>query len=334
MTKRRLPWILVLSGFAPQALAQPAPAPAAPRAPVTAAAPQPAAAGAPPSEPNLPNIDDPMLVPAPPAQHVLRTWRESLTLVRQNSSTLRTSAARTAEAEGLARQALAGALPTLTGNAALTHHLLRGEGITSFSPLETGSIPDPATTWNAGLNLRVPVFAPKVWYDHGTAKDSIEATRLSSKELERQVLASVANSIVSVVTAERLAEVSRVSLKSALSTLDLNKRREALGASSALDVLRAEQEVQLARGQVVSSDEGLLRAREALGLALGTSESWSVTPDIKIDQLADDAKTSCRAQTNVADRPDVRAQAANVAIAERRVKGVDWSFWPTVDATS
>jgi outer membrane protein TolC len=146
--------------------------------------------------------------------------------------------------------------------------LLRGEGITSFSPLETGSIPIRPPPGTRAELARAGVRA-KAWYDHGTAKDSIEATRLNSKELERQVLASVANSIVSVVTAERLAEVSRVSLKSALSTLDLNKRREALGASSALDVLRAEQEVQLARGQVVSADEGLLRAREALGLALG-----------------------------------------------------------------
>jgi outer membrane protein TolC len=195
-------------------------------------------------------------------------------------------------------------------------------------------IPDPATNWTAGVGLRVPVFAPKTWHDHGTAKDAVELAKLDTKELERQVLGSIANSIVSVVTAERLAEVSRVSLRSALSTLDLNKRRAALGASSMLDVLRVEQEVQLARAQVVAADESLMRAREALGLALGSSDNYGVTPDIRLDQLAADARGSCRREANVASRPDVRAATANVELAARRTKGVDWGFWPTVDAVS
>ncbi len=275
-----------------------------------------------------------MLAPPPPADRVLASWKDGLTLVRQNSTSLRTTAARIAESEAIARQALAPALPTLTANAGITRHLIRGEGIVSFSPLRTGDIPDPATAWSASLNLRVPVFAPKAWYDHTTAKVAVENVRLNGVEIERQVLGSVANAIVTVVTAERLAEVSRVSLRSALSTLDLNKRRAALGASSALDVLRVEQEVELARAQVVSADETLLRSREALGLALGTNQSYGVTPDVKLDQLAADARASCKVQPSTAERPDVRAATSGVELAQRRVKSVDWSYWPTVDAVS
>ncbi len=277
-----------------------------------------------------------MLAPPPPPMRTLRSWQEGLALVRQNSTTLRTSAARVMQAEAQARQALSGALPTLTGTANVTHHLLKGTGARfDSSGLQTDvTIPDPATNWNAGLGLRVPVFAPRAWYDHGTAKDAVDLAKLDTKELERQVLGSVANSIVSVVTAERLAEVSRVSLGSALSTLDLNKRRAALGASSALDVLRVEQEVQLARAQVISADESLMRAREALGFALGSSDNYGVTPDIRLDQLAADARGSCRQDANVAARPDVRAATANVELARRRTKGITWDYWPTVDAVS
>jgi outer membrane protein TolC len=321
--------MLTFSSFVPAALAQPAPAQPPPAPPAAAAAPA-------TTTPALPSIDDPMLAEPPPPQRTLRSWKEGLSLVRQNATSLRTSAARVAQSEALARQALAGALPTLTGTAGINHHLLRGERTVEFTDGTTESSPAPKhpTTWNAGLDLRVPVFAPSVWYEHGTAKRQVDVTKLSTKELERQELAGVANSIVSVVTAERLAEVSRVSLKSALSTLDLNKRRAALGASSALDVLRVEQEVQLTRAQVVAADEGLIRAREALGLALGTSESWGVTRDIRIDQLATDAKSSCRQEQNVASRPDVRAAQANVELAARKGDGNDWRYWPTVDAVS
>ncbi len=166
------------------------------------------------------------------------------------------------------------------------------------------------------------------------AKSAIQAEKLSNKELERQILGALANSIVATITAERLSEVSRVSLKSALSTLDLNRRRSALGASSALDVLRVEEEVQRARAQVISADETVRRSRESLGLALGRSENYGVMPDIKLDQLASDARSSCRQETNVDQRPDIRAAQADLEVAERRTKGVDWSYWPTVDAVS
>jgi outer membrane protein TolC len=136
------------------------------------------------------------------------------------------------------------------------------------------------------------------------------------------------------VTAERLAEVTRVSLSSALSTVDLNKRRAALGASSQLDVLRAEQLVQDARANVVTADETLRRSREALGAAFGSLDAYGVNPNIELSTLARDAQTYCRQETKLDSRPDVIAANANVALAERRKDGVDWTFWPTVDAVS
>ena len=304
--------------------AAPPPAPGATSSPGTA----PVAA----TEPTLPTIDDPMLAPAPAAAQVLTSWRQAIDLVRSRSTTLRSSLARVDQASAQARQALAVALPKLSAGADVTRHLIRTRYTDTFG--QRALAPDPATEWGMGLDLVVPVFAPAAWYDHGTSTDSIDATRLDVKETERQVVAGVADAIVTAVTAERLAEVSRVSLASALSTLDLNKRRAALGASSQLDVLRVEQEVQLARAQVVSADEGLLQAREALGLALGTSQGVGVTADIRLEALADDARTVCRPEKDVAKRADVLAATAQVGIAERRKDGVSRTYWPTVDAVS
>jgi outer membrane protein TolC len=159
-------------------------------------------------------------------------------------------------------------------------------------------------------------------------------SRLNRLETERLEVATVANAIVAVVTAERLAEVSRVSLQSALSTLDLNRRRAELGASSTVDVLRSEQEVSITRSQVVTANEGVLRAREALGLALGSTDGWGIAPDIRLDSLATDAKASCTQERDVRTRPDVRAADANARLAERDAKAPSYDFWPTIDAVS
>jgi outer membrane protein TolC len=291
-----------------------------------------------------------MLAPPPPPARVLQSWREAIELARRQSPSLRTSLARVDEANGRARQVFSAALPQLIAGAGVSRELLRGETTVAALPYvvtgmpgervpvqaesRTLGLPDPATSLGANLDLRIPVFAPAAWYDHGTAKDATELSRLNVKEIERQVVRDIADSIVLTVTAERLAEVTRVSLSSALSTVDLNKRRAALGASSQLDVLRAEQLVQDARANVVTADETLRRSREALGAAFGSLDAYGVNPNIELSTLARDAQTYCRQETKLDSRPDVIAANANVALAERRKDGVDWTFWPTVDAVS
>jgi outer membrane protein TolC len=314
----------------PLVLAQPGakpPTPEADKAPLEATP-----AEEPPPEPNLPQVTDPMLEPLPPAKHVLGSWQEALRLIKSRSSQLAISGAQIEASEGQVRQALARSLPTLTGTGTVTRHLLRGEGQTfdfSSGTFRTSTIPDPSTTWGAGLALRTPVLAPQAWHDYGTAKRNRRAAKLNHADTQRVVLAQVADNIVQVVTAERLSEVSRVALKSSLSTLDLNRRRAKLGAASALDVLRAEQEVTLTRSDVVSADENLRRARENLGLALGSSEPYGVVPSIRPD-----ARSVCRPVDSPETRADVKAARTRLDVAERNIKSVDLGFLPTVDFVS
>jgi outer membrane protein TolC len=303
-------------------------------------APPPPPPGADPLEPKLPEVDDPMLEEVEPAKNALGSWQQALRLARAQATNLNIAAAQMELARAQSRQALARALPTLTATGRVTRHLLTGTGTifdTTKSPPEIrpgSTIPDPLTTYGAGLQLRVPVFAPQAWYDRGTAQDAIYTARLDYENTQRLVLGTVAESIVSAITAERLAEISRVSLRSALSTLELNRRRAQLGAASAVDVLRAEQEVAFARAQVVAANDGVRRSREALGLALGTSDPWAVQPSIRLDSLAADARAVCQPVQNVEERPDVRAARARVELAERNVESIDRQFLPTVDFVS
>ncbi len=338
MLKRSVGLCLFLASHAAFAQNAPAQRPA-PATPPVAPVPADATAAA-PAEPVLPQVNDDMLAPVPPAANVLQDWRDAVRLLRQNSTQLKTLQAQEDVQRAIARQALAPALPSVAAQGSVTRQLLRGEReFQTISPdppfLGTArvTVPDPATTWQAGLNLRIPLLALPAWYNRGTALRQIETAQLNTKAAERVNAALVADSIVSVVTAERLAEVSRISLESALSTLDLSKRRAALGAASTIDVLRIEQEVSLSRSQVVSANDGVLRARENLGAALGSPEPWGVTPNIRVDALADDAKSTCR-PTDVLTRADVRAAESQVGVSRRNEEGVSRQYWPTIDAVS
>jgi outer membrane protein TolC len=163
---------------------------------------------------------------------------------------------------------------------------------------------------------------------------SEDESRLSADDRKRTLALSLANQIVAVVTAERSAEINRVGLKVALEQLEIAKRKLALGAANGLDVVRAEQNAANARATLVSGDESLREAREALGLALGVPEETGVARDVNIDGLAASAMSSCRAVASVDDRPDVAAARTALGVAKRNLQNVELQFFPTVTAQS
>ncbi len=144
----------------------------------------------------------------------------------------------------------------------------------------------------------------------------------------------MAEALVGVVTAERLAEVTRSNLASALSMLELNRKRESLGGSSSIDVLRAEQEVATSRAAVIQADEALRRARESLGQALGYEEGWGIAPEVKLDSLQKDARRSCEPNQKLEDRADMRSLRVAERVADRNVTSASLALVPTLNAQS
>ncbi len=325
--------VLVSAGIASQARAQvsdpPVPAPAAqPEAPQLGRTAQPAR--------SVPLVNDPMLETIEPPPRVLASWQEALSLVRSRSTSIATAHSRIADANARARQALSSSLPEISGQGSVRRDLLfaTGTNFTSTSTQVNVRIPSPATVWNAGVSLRQPLFDLRSWYDVGTSDRAVAAATSSAEDVERLALGGLADSIVTVITAERLAEVSRVSLRSNLETLDLTRRRKELGAASGVDVLRVEQEVASNRLDVVQSDESLRQARESLGMALGYPEGFGVAPNIKVDALATDARSACVPVSDPSQRSDVRAAELNLQVTERNVSSLGYGFAPTLDLVS
>jgi len=276
----------------------------------------------------IPDVSDPMLTPVEEPAQVLSNWQQALVLVRTRSTSVAAAHSRVAEAQARSRQALSSVLPNVTGNGAVRRSLLFG------TDPQLGRVPASATIWTAGVSLRQSLIDLRSWHDIGTTKSAVEAAAISAEDAERLALGALADTIVTVITAERLAEVSRVSLRSNLSTLDLITKRTLLGAASAVDVLRAEQEVASNRSDVVQADETLRQAREALGMALGFPEAWGVAADIKVDRLANDARSVCSPIQDPEQRSDVRAARLNVVVSERTTESTSYGLAPTLQLGS
>jgi outer membrane protein TolC len=339
---------LMLTLAPASAIAQPTPAPKPPAARPGAAAAQSAAAQpatpeapAPMPRPRAIEISDPMLGPVPASKKMLSDWKQILTLINSRSTDITIADLEIERARGLARQALGRALPTIVAQGLLEHERTRGDG-TPIGGVGTGG-PGSGTTVagtghaslaSASLTASQPVLALRTWHAIGTANLNVKAAKYDADDRRRLVLAAVADSILSVVTAERLSEINRVGLRSSLERLELTQRRARLGTGTKLDIVRAEQDATLARTQLIAGDQGLLQAREALGLALGSSEAYGVPPTISINEVEQSLKNLC-ASGKTDQRSDVMAASTDVEIAERQVREAKLGWAPTAEiATS
>jgi outer membrane protein TolC len=335
-----------LLALAPAQVANAQPHPPAPPAP------PPAAAEAVPTAPPIP-LDDAMLLPVPQASKVLNNWREALQLILARSVDVATAEQEVLRAEGMERQALALALPSLTGTVNVT-----GQLITSPTGLFPANIPVPVTVngssgtlnfpgsiFNSALTATVnpivvasltatqPILAPRAWHGIKTAQLGVVSNKLALEDKKRVIFAGVASSIITVFTAERTAEVNRSGLRSALERLHLTQRQVKLGSGTKLDVLRTESDEAAARATLVSGDEALRQAREALGLALGYREAYGVPPTISLDEIDTTIKGIC-APTPLEERADIKKARNDIEIARRGITDAWLMFSPTASLST
>jgi outer membrane protein TolC len=294
------------------------------------------AAGALPPAPPPPPVDDPMLTPPAPPTRELSSWGEAVTLSRARSTDLGSAYAEVRRAEAQTRTALAAVLPSINAAVTYPHQFITKDTVVLGSPGEGArTITAPQSDYlNGNVTLAQSVINVQAWHGIKTGKENEKAAKLTAEETARVITLGVAGAVVGVVAAERVAELNRIGLRTSLERRELTTRKRALGVGTGLDVVRADQDVSSARSAIVSGDESLRRAREALGLALGLPEQVGVARSINIDAVAAEAERTCTRIDRVAERTDILAAQKRLDVANRNVGNVERSFLPTLGAQS
>jgi outer membrane protein TolC len=279
-----------------------------------------------------------MLAPVPPPKRVLSSWDEAVAYLKARSTDMKIAFDQVLQAEAQTRIALAQYLPTINGTGAFTHQLITNTVAGGFAVTGTGvatssRVPLPNTLVGQ-VQIQQDIINVQEFDQISINELSEDASRLSVDDKKRTLALSLANDIVSVVTAERSADINRVGLRVALEQLEITRRKQALGAANGLDVVRAEQNAANARATLVSGDESLREAREALGLALGIPEETGVAANVNVNGMAEGALASCRVVSSVDERPDIAAARTNVEVAKRNLRNVWFQFLPTITAQS
>lgn len=326
--------LVLLLAAAPQAPSASPSAPAQQPTPEASAAPS-----APGPVPFQPKVDDPMLAPVPPAAEQVKTWDDALTRVRQRSTDLRNAEAGVSRAQGRWRQSLGLLLPNARATAGVGVDVLHPDvpsaagggavGGTSAS----GKVPSaPLGTLSASLTQSI--IDVGAWRGLSSAKASESSAVASLQDVQRRLTQGLAQVLVATVAAERAAEINRVGLRQALERQALTQRSFELGAGTQLDVVRVSQDVAVARQALVAGDEQLRRTRESLGLSLGEDHGVGVNPDFNLAGLVEQTRQQCAPLQDLANRPDLVAQRANVDAARESRRQASAGYLPTLGLSS
>ncbi|MCY1077841.1 TolC family protein [Archangium lansingense] len=289
--------------------------------------------------PFQPQVDDPMLAPAPPAPKQVGTWEEALGLVRERSTDLRIAESNVTRAEGRWRQALATLLPNGRLSAGIATDLLNPDvpvGL-SGSPLfvQTGGELRPTVPLVSGsVSLSQSVVDVSAWRGLSSASSAEDSAKANLQDVQRRLTLGLARTLVATVAAERAAEINRVGLRRALERAALAQRSLELGAGNQLDVVRVRQDVEIARQSLISGDEQLRRAREALGLALGLPQQVGVSTSFQLQGLVEQTQSACTPLKALSERPDLEAARTQVESARESKRQASAGYLPTLGINS
>lgn len=290
------------------------------------------AAGAQPEPPNVqaPPPLDPMLAPPPEAPRRLGSWDEALALIRAASPDYATSYESVLRAEAQKRIALAAVLPVLNGQASYVHQFHTEVLVLPTTPSVSLGESPPADVLTLGATLTWSVLNPRAIYSVGTASRNIDVARLSFEDRRRTIAMAVVEAMLATLAAERVSELNRVGLRSALDRFDLTQARLRFGQGTALDSDRAQQDVEAARSLLIGGDEALRQSREALGVSLGSAEAVAAPGDLDLEQFEAAVARTCQLNDQVERRADVRAATKRVEVAERGVHDAELQLSPSL----
>lgn len=289
----------------------------------------------PPPVPFQADVEDPLLAPIRPAEREIQSWNEAIALARNLSTDERTALANVERAAGRSQQAMAALLPNVRATASLTLNLLHpSDPPVGVAPVIPGERPPSAPLVSGQITATQPLIDFGAWRGLSASKEAETSAIYSLRDVRRRLTLSLARSLVSVAAAERVAEMNRVGLRLALERTALTERKHELGAATQLDVVRIRQDAQIAREAVVSGDEQLIRAREALGLALGLDHEAGVSASFDVTGLVEDSLAQCRRIDTLAERADLAAARAQVESARKSRLQALAGYYPKLELTT
>jgi outer membrane protein TolC len=273
----------------------------------------------------------PVDVPAPlePATRTLESWTQAKQWLRAHHPTLQQQQAVLLHANAQVTQAVSRMLPHLDVGAGTDYSLVRPTFVAYDRPAEHQFFDQRSLVPNGNAALTL-TFSLSALRSIASAGHGVDAEKLTLAATQHALIGTLAATVLGVLGAERVATRNQAGLEAAAERMRLTERLAALGRATALDTWRFAQDLGETRSRVVSANEALSEAREALGNALGLPDAVRLADTFDISQLLTAQSAGCHSVARLAERADLRAADARIQRAEGAADAARLAYLPEI----
>ncbi len=188
----------------------------------------------------------------------------------------------------------------------------------------------PQNTFNAGLGVSMPLFAPALWARRVQALDAQHVAEASSEDVKRQVAVAAAEAYLTVIGTKRVVESQIRARDTAQAFYDYAYSRLQAGAGSKLAALQAQQTLSSDLALVEQAELALYRAQEALGVLIAADSPIDAMGEPAFE-IPDESTVVSGTDQAVQQRTDIRLGNLTV-YANQRIVADSWKDWlPSVN---
>jgi outer membrane protein TolC len=202
------------------------------------------------------------------------TLPAAVDLALRKNPTYATALLEIRRAEAVVRETKAAWLPTLYGNAGLTH--------LDHGRVSQTVVVESQNELAANVTLTVPLVMARQWMTTAESRMTADATAATSADVRRTVAYAVGQAYLAVYAEKLVIEVDERARDTAKSHADYAHQRYAGGVGNRLDEVRARQEVATDETLVQKAHAELVATEEALGIVAGTEGPLDTAEDASL----------------------------------------------------
>ncbi|REG51275.1 multidrug efflux system outer membrane protein [Paraburkholderia sp. BL6669N2] len=239
-----------------------------------------------------------------------------------NNRDLRVAALNVAEYEAQYRITRAALAPSISASGSLTRE--RTQGVTSSaSDLNVGT-----TSWEIDFFGRLRSLKRQALENYLATDASRQSTRIS-------LIATVATDYLTLLSDERLLQLTEDTVKADQSTYDVTKRVQELGNSSLLDVQQAENSLASAKASLASYRRAVAQDRNNLVAVLGAPIPDDLPPARSFDDESMFADIGAGVPSLLLTRrPDIVQAEHALKAANANIGAARAAFFPKIELTA
>jgi len=190
--------------------------------------------------------------------------------------------------------------------------------------------PPSFDTFVSSIELQVPLFVPKALVGRKIAKKGYESSRLAYERKAEEHARKIVDAYVGVLTARGYLKAAESAVRDAEEHLKIAERLNEVGVGIYADVLRASVFLSRAKERLVKAKNGVAVAREALKVAMGTTDEVEVDDSFPLDAELRDL--DYYVSLGLENRRDLSAMEKRVEMAKKGVRYEQAGYLPNVAA--